>query len=231
MSLDVKNATLTFPDGASGRITAVNDVSLHVAAGEFAAVTGPSGSGKSSLLAVAGLLQTPDSGIVTIDGKVVSGLSHKDAAAVRLSSIGFVFQQSNLIASLTSVEQLEIVARIAGRHGKDTASRAEELLAAVGLEKVFDRRPAALSGGQRQRVGIARALMNEPKLLLVDEPTASLDTERGTAVVELLGKVTHEHQAATIMVTQDLHTLDAVDSLHEMVDGRLRTLEAAPTQG
>ncbi|MFK4494629.1 MULTISPECIES: ABC transporter ATP-binding protein [Dermacoccus] len=231
MSLDVKNATLTFPDGASGRITAVNDVSLHVAAGEFAAVTGPSGSGKSSLLAVAGLLQTPDSGIVTIDGKVVSGLSHKDAAAVRLSSIGFVFQQSNLIASLTSVEQLEIVARIAGRHGKDTASRAEELLAAVGLEKVFDRRPAALSGGQRQRVGIARALMNEPKLLLVDEPTASLDTERGTAVVELLGKVTHEHQAATIMVTHDLHTLDAVDSLHEMVDGRLRTLEAAPTQG
>ncbi|MCG7430451.1 ABC transporter ATP-binding protein [Dermacoccus nishinomiyaensis] len=231
MSLDVKNATLTFPDGASGRITAVNDVSLHVAAGEFAAVTGPSGSGKSSLLAVAGLLQTPDSGVVTIDGKVVSGLSHKDAAAVRLSSIGFVFQQSNLIASLTSVEQLEIVARIAGRHGKDTASRAEELLAAVGLEKVFDRRPAALSGGQRQRVGIARALMNEPKLLLVDEPTASLDTERGTAVVELLGKVTHEHQAATIMVTHDLHTLDAVDSLHEMVDGRLRTLEAAPTQG
>ncbi len=231
MSLDVKNATLTFPDGASGRITAVNDVSLHVAAGEFAAVTGPSGSGKSSLLAVAGLLQTPDSGIVTIDGKVVSGLSHKDAAAVRLSSIGFVFQQSNLIASLTSVEQLEIVARIAGRHGKDTASRAEELLAAVGLEKVFDRRPAALSGGQRQRIGIARALMNEPKLLLVDEPTASLDTERGTAVVELLGKVTHEHQAATIMVTHDLHTLDAVDSLHEMVDGRLRTLEATPTQG
>ena len=231
MSLDVKNATLTFPDGASGRITAVNDVSLHVAAGEFAAVTGPSGSGKSSLLAVAGLLQTPDSGIVTIDGKVVSGLSHKDAAAVRLSSIGFVFQQSNLIASLTSVEQLEIVARIAGRHGKDTASRAEELLAAVGLEKVFDRRPAALSGGQRQRVGVARALMNEPKLLLVDEPTASLDTERGTAVVELLGKVTHEHQAATIMVTHDLHTLDAVDSLHEMVDGRLRTLEATPTQG
>ena len=231
MSLDVKNATLTFPDGASGRITAVNDVSLHVAAGEFAAVTGPSGSGKSSMLAVAGLLQTPDSGVVTIDGKVVSGLSHKDAAAVRLSSIGFVFQQSNLIASLTSVEQLEIVARIAGRHGKDTASRAEELLAAVGLEKVFDRRPAALSGGQRQRVGIARALMNEPKLLLVDEPTASLDTERGTAVVELLGKVTHEHQAATIMVTHDLHTLDAVDSLHEMVDGRLRTLEAAPTPG
>lgn len=231
MSLDVKNATLTFPDGASGRITAVNDVSLHVAAGEFAAVTGPSGSGKSSLLAVAGLLQTPDSGVVTIDGKVVSGLSHKDAAAVRLASIGFVFQQSNLIASLTSVEQLEIVARIAGRHGKDTASRAEELLAAVGLEKVFDRRPAALSGGQRQRVGIARALMNEPKLLLVDEPTASLDTERGTAVVELLGKVTHEHQAATIMVTHDLHTLDAVDSLHEMVDRRLRTLDAAPTQG
>ena len=130
MSLIVDDAVLTFPDGA-GRITAVDHVSLSVEPGEFAAVTGPSGSGKSSLLAVAGLLQTPDSGSVAIGGRVVSGLSRKDAAAVRLSSIGFVFQQSNLIASLTSVEQLEIVARIAGRHGKDTASRAEELLAAA----------------------------------------------------------------------------------------------------
>ena len=227
MSLDVKNATLTFPDGASGRITAVNDVSLHVAAGEFAAVTGPSGSGKSSLLAVAGLLQTPDSGIVTIDGKVVSGLSHKDAAAVRLSSIGFVFQQSNLIASLIAAEQLEAVARLDGRKGKAVQDRAMELLEAVDLKDAASRRPAQLSGGQRQRVGIARALMNSPELLLVDEPTSALDSERSSAVMRLIGDVTRDSGVATLMVTHDLPTLTAVDSVYEMVDGRLSRSERA----
>lgn len=227
MSLDVKNATLTFPDGASGRITAVNDVSLHVAAGEFAAVTGPSGSGKSSMLAVAGLLQTPDSGVVTIDGKVVSGLSHKDAAAVRLSSIGFVFQQSNLIASLTAAEQLEAVARLDGRKGKAVQDRAMELLEAVDLKDAASRRPAQLSGGQRQRVGIARALMNSPELLLVDEPTSALDSERSSAVMRLIGDVTRDSGVATLMVTHDLPTLTAVDSVYEMVDGRLSRSERA----
>ncbi|MBE7371661.1 ABC transporter ATP-binding protein [Dermacoccus barathri] len=226
MSLIVDDAVLTFPDGA-GRITAVDHVSLSVGPGEFAAVTGPSGSGKSSLLAVAGLLQTPDSGSVAIGGRVVSGLSRKDAAAVRLSSIGFVFQQSNLIASLTAAEQLEAVARLDGRKGKAVQDRAMELLEAVDLKDAASRRPAQLSGGQRQRVGIARALMNSPELLLVDEPTSALDSERSSAVMRLIGDVTRDSGVATLMVTHDLPTLTAVDSVYEMVDGRLSRSERA----
>lgn len=226
MSLIVDDAVLTFPDGA-GRITAVDHVSLSVEPGEFAAVTGPSGSGKSSLLAVAGLLQTPDSGSVAIGGRVVSGLSRKDAAAVRLSSIGFVFQQSNLIASLTAAEQLEAVARLDGRKGKAVQDRAMELLEAVDLKDAASRRPAQLSGGQRQRVGIARALMNSPELLLVDEPKSALDSERSSAVMRLIGDVTRDSGVATLMVTHDLPTLTAVDSVYEMVDGRLSRSERA----
>ncbi|QNK53618.1 ABC transporter ATP-binding protein [Dermacoccus sp. PAMC28757] len=226
MSLIVDDAVLTFPDGA-GRITAVDHVSLSVEPGEFAAVTGPSGSGKSSLLAVAGLLQTPDSGRVAIGGRVVSGLSRKDAAAVRLSSIGFVFQQSNLIASLIAAEQLEAVARLDGRKGKAVQDRAMELLEAVDLKDAASRRPAQLSGGQRQRVGIARALMNSPELLLVDEPTSALDSERSSAVMRLIGDVTRDSGVATLMVTHDLPTLTAVDSVYEMVDGRLSRSERA----
>ncbi|MCT1986409.1 ABC transporter ATP-binding protein [Dermacoccus abyssi] len=226
MSLIVDDVVLTFPDGA-GRITAVDHVSLSVEPGEFAAVTGPSGSGKSSLLAVAGLLQTPDSGHVSIGGRVVSGLSRKDAAAVRLSSIGFVFQQSNLIASLTAAEQLEAVARLDGRKGKAVQDRAMELLEAVDLKDAASRRPAQLSGGQRQRVGIARALMNSPELLLVDEPTSALDSERSSAVMRLIGDVTRDSGVATLMVTHDLPTLTAVDSVYEMVDGRLSRSERA----
>lgn len=226
MSLIVDDAVLTFPDGA-GRITAVDHVSLSVEPGEFAAVTGPSGSGKSSLLAVAGLLQTPDSGSVAIGGRIVSGLSRKDAAAVRLSSIGFVFQQSNLIASLTAAEQLEAVARLDGRKGKAVQGRAMELLEAVDLKDAASRRPAQLSGGQRQRVGIARALMNSPELLLVDEPTSALDSERSSAVMRLIGDVTRDSGVATLMVTHDLPTLTAVDSVYEMVDGRLSRSERA----
>ena len=226
MSLIVDDAVLTFPDGA-GRITAVDHVSLSVEPGEFAAVTGPSGSGKSSLLAVAGLLQTPDSGSVAIGGRIVSGLSRKDAAAVRLSSIGFVFQQSNLIASLTAAEQLEAVARLDGRKGKAVEDRAMELLEAVDLKDAASRRPAQLSGGQRQRVGIARALMNSPELLLVDEPTSALDSERSSAVMRLIGDVTRDSGVATLMVTHDLPTLTAVDSVYEMVDGRLSRSERA----
>ncbi|KLO62364.1 ABC transporter ATP-binding protein [Dermacoccus sp. PE3] len=226
MSLIVDDAVLTFPDGA-GRITAVDHVSLSVEPGEFAAVTGPSGSGKSSLLAVAGLLQTPDSGSVAIGGRVVSGLSRKDAAAVRLSLIGFVFQQSNLIASLTAAEQLAAVARLDGRKSKAVQDRAMELLEAVDLKDAASRRPAQLSGGQRQRVGIARALMNSPELLLVDEPTSALDSERSSAVMRLIGDVTRDSGVATLMVTHDLPTLTAVDSVYEMVDGRLSRSERA----
>ncbi|MDF8266427.1 ABC transporter ATP-binding protein [Luteipulveratus flavus] len=222
-ALSLSDVTVTYPDG-DRRLTALDAVSLDVAAGEMVAVVGPSGSGKSTLLAVAGLLLTPDSGRLEIAGQDVTGLGRGRAADVRRTSLGLVFQQSNLIASLTAREQLEMVARLAGRHGAPVRARADELLDAVGLTEAADRRPHQLSGGQRQRVGIARALMNDPALLLIDEPTSALDHERGAAVVDLLARVTRERAVGTVMVTHDRTTLDATHRAMEMVDGRLAAL-------
>lgn len=222
-ALSLTDVTVTYPDG-DRRLTALDHVSLDVQPGHVVAVVGPSGSGKSTLLAVAGLLLTPDSGQISIGGREVSGLSRGDAAEVRRTQLGFVFQQSNLIASLTAREQLEVIARLAGSHGRDVTDRALGLLDAVGLSDVADRRPHQLSGGQRQRVGIARALMNEPRLLLVDEPTSALDHERGQAVVDLLTRVTRERAVGTVLVTHDRQTLGSIDRVEEMVDGRLTAL-------
>jgi putative ABC transport system ATP-binding protein len=220
MSLHLDHVRLTYPDG-DRRLVALDDVSLSVGPGEVLAVTGPSGSGKSSLLAVAGLLQPPDAGRVTVAGEDVGRLSARERTRVRRERLGFVFQQSNLLASLTAVEQLVAAAHIAGVR-RDAPARARDLLAAVGLDREADRRPHQLSGGQRQRVGIARALMNAPSVLLVDEPTSALDAARGRAVLELLTSVAHERGVATVLVTHDTAHLELVDDAVELHDGRLR---------
>jgi putative ABC transport system ATP-binding protein len=223
--IDLRDITLTFPDGTS-RITAVDDVSLHVAAGETVGITGPSGSGKSSLLAVASTLITPDAGTVAVDGVDATALTLADRAELRRTRIGLVFQQSNLLSSLTAVEQLEVVNELStNRHRRSarpaTRRRARELLEEVGLGADADKRPAQLSGGQRQRVNIARALMNDPVVLIVDEPTSALDQERGTQIVDLLLRLTAEHDTATILVTHDPRILPRLSRAHTMVDGRL----------
>jgi putative ABC transport system ATP-binding protein len=219
--LHLENVTLTYPDGDE-HVVALDDVSLDVPAGRLVAVTGPSGSGKSSLLAVAGLLIPAASGVVTVGGDDVTRLKAKDRTRVRRERLGFVFQQSNLIASLTATEQLVAVTRLAGTYDHGTTARARELLTSLGLGAQLDRRPHQLSGGQRQRVGIARALVNDPEVLLVDEPTSALDAQRGRAVVELLRRVTHEHGVATVMVTHDHAQLDLVDDHVTLHDGRVR---------
>ncbi|MFE7317207.1 ABC transporter ATP-binding protein [Streptomyces sp. NPDC057555] len=220
MSLELTDVTLTYPDG-DARLTALDAVSLTVPAGTLTAVVGPSGSGKSSLLAVAATLIRPDRGQVVIDGTDTAGLTRAALAALRRTTIGTVFQQPNLLPSLTAAEQLQVMAHLAGRPPRSARSRARELLAAVGLEGQADRRPHQLSGGQRQRVNIARALMNEPAVLLVDEPTSALDHERGAAVLELLTDLTHQRGTATVLVTHDRSHLDAVDAVAEVLDGRL----------
>ncbi|MGH9066806.1 MAG: ABC transporter ATP-binding protein, partial [Acidimicrobiales bacterium] len=184
MSLHLNDITLTYPDGGS-RLTALDHVSLDVPAGTVAAVIGPSGSGKSSLLAVAATLITPDSGQVVIDGTLTTGMSRDAMTALRRETVGMVFQQPNLIASLTATEQLEVMAHLGGRSPGGARRRAGELLDAVGLLDQAGRRPHQLSGGQRQRINIARALMNDPAVLLVDEPTSALDHERGAAIIDL----------------------------------------------
>lgn len=220
MSLQLANITLTYPDG-DGRLTALDDVSLDVPAGTVTAVVGPSGSGKSSLLAVAATLIAPDRGRVVLDGVDTGGLDRAGLSALRRQRIGIVFQQPNLLPSLTAAEQLQVMAHLDGRSPRAARTRALELLAAVGLPDLAGRRPHQLSGGQRQRVNIARALMNDPTVLLVDEPTSALDHERGAAVIDLLTGLTHRRTTATVLVTHDRTHLTAVDQVAEVHDGRL----------
>ncbi|WP_109527032.1 MULTISPECIES: ABC transporter ATP-binding protein [Nocardia] len=230
IALTAENLTLTYPDGA-GRLTALDRVNLHVRGGSVAAVTGPSGSGKSSLLAVVSTLTRPDSGRVLLEtdsGTVdLTTLGRRAAAALRRSAIGMVFQQPNLLSALTAIEQLEVTAHLGRRsriptpRRRETRSKAAELLDAVGLGDHRTKYPAQLSGGQRQRVNIARALMNDPALLVIDEPTSALDSERGAAVIELIRTVVRECGSATLLVTHDDTHLHRMDAVYRMVDGTL----------
>ena len=226
MSLVLDRITLTYPDG-DGRLTALDDVSLSVPKGTLTAVVGPSGSGKSSLLAVAATLIGPDSGRVVVDGTDTAGLDRAELTSLRRTRIGIVFQQANLLPSLTAAEQLQVMAHLDGRSPRSALPRALELLDAVGLHDQAHRRPHQLSGGQQQRINIARALMNDPTVLLVDEPTSALDHERGAAVLELITELTHQRATATVLVTHDRTHLTAVDQIAEVHDGRLVVPSAA----
>jgi putative ABC transport system ATP-binding protein len=223
MSLHLEDITLTYPDGER-RLTALDKVSLTAEPGTLTAVVGPSGSGKSSLLAVAATLITPDSGRVVLDGQDLAALNRRQTARVRRERIGIVFQSSNLLASLTTVDQLLVIAHLAGKPLGPARITAMELLAAVGLADQADRRPHQLSGGQRQRVTIARGLMNNPSLLLVDEPTSALDTERGRAILDLLRRLTTERDLTTVMVTHNRDHLAEADQVTEIIDGRTTEL-------
>ena len=223
--IHLNNVTLSFPDGDS-RVIAVDNASLRVERGTVVGITGPSGSGKSSLLAVASTLITPDSGAVMIDDVDATGLSLIEKAELRRDKLGIIFQQSNLLPSLTAQDQLVVMGELAGgRRGARARNAAKtqslELLDAVGLADHADNRPAQLSGGQRQRVNIARALMNRPTVLVIDEPTSALDQERGSSILDLILRLTAEYETATVLVTHDLRLLPRMESVYLMVDGEL----------
>ena len=202
MTLSLDHVSVSVADGPD-RLTILDDLDLRLEAGRFVALTGASGSGKSTLFAVAGLLRRPDEGTVTIAGIDVSGLSRAQRTRLRRDRIGFVFQSASLFPSLTALEQIELIAHLNGRLDRAARRRAAELLAAVGLDHRSGNRPGQLSGGERQRVGIARALMNEPALLLADEPTASLDDARGREVMELLVAEAARRDVAALVVTHN----------------------------
>lgn len=224
--LSLLDVTLEYPDG-QGTIKALDSVNLRVAAGEMLSLIGPSGSGKSSLLAVAATLVRPTKGLVMIDGNTASDLSDTEMTTLRREKVGIIFQQPNLLASLTAVEQLMISDHLRGMSLKAAKVRALELLDIVGLTDCARKRPHQLSGGQRQRVNIARALMGQPKVLLVDEPTAALDHERSASIVRLLADVTKEFSVATVMVTHDTEFIALTDSVATMRDGVLGAVELA----
>jgi putative ABC transport system ATP-binding protein len=202
-------------------IHAVDHVSTHVNAGEFVALVGPSGSGKTTMLAMLAGLLTPSNGTVAIKGVDIHALSEKDRTRFRSEKIGFTFQSNNLIPYLNVLENVELMLQLKGTFDKPGRLRAKELLERLGLGERLHNLPAQLSGGQQQRVAIARSLIHDPDVVLADEPTASLDTERAYQVVQTFADLIHEQNRAGIMVTHDLRMCRYVDKVIEMKDGML----------
>lgn len=216
-AIELKNVKKNFKDGDE-TIEALKETNFSVDKGEFVAIIGPSGSGKSTLLTIAGGLQSPSSGEILINGQTLSEKKEKARAKVRFEEIGFILQASNLVPFLTVKKQLELVDKVT--KGKNNKSGLD-LLSRLGLDKLIDKYPDELSGGERQRVAIVRALYNDPSIILADEPTASLDTEKAYEVVKILAKEAKEKNKATIMVTHDLRLVDFCDKVYLMQDGSL----------
>jgi putative ABC transport system ATP-binding protein len=201
-------------------VKALDGISIKVRKGEFISVMGPSGSGKSTFLNMIGCLDKPTSGKVIINGIDTSGLSDRELTKLRRDTIGFIFQQYNLIPTLTAFENVELAMIFRGA-SKSEREKAREILSMVGLEKEMNRKPNELSGGQQQRVAIARALANNPSILLCDEPTGNLDTKSGTAIMEIIKNLNVEEGITVVLVTHNPIVSEYAEKTIRMVDGRI----------
>src|SRR5690554_5543053 len=218
--IQFENVSKHYQEG-NRQFTALNKASISVDPGEFVAVIGPSGSGKSTFLSIAGALLQPSEGNVTINGTTLSDLKPKELSKLRLEQIGFILQTSNLVPYLTVLDQLLVVKKMNGSLTKEDKRFAKELLEEVGLVDKLKQYPDQLSGGERQRTAIARAFMNDPNIILADEPTASLDSQRAFEIVELISKGVKSRNKAAIMVTHDERLLTYCDKVYQMLDGNL----------
>ena len=217
--LEFKNVTKSYQDG-NKEIEALKETNFKIEEGQFIAIIGPSGSGKSTFLTLAGGLQTPSKGQIIINGKDYTNLAEKERAKLRFNDIGFVLQASNLVPFLTAKQQLELVDRI-NKKRKKTLQDQESLFKELGIDHLENKLPKDLSGGERQRLAIARALYNNPAIILADEPTASLDSDRAFEVVDLLSKECKEKNKSIIMVTHDNRMIEKCDHVYRMKDGIL----------
>lgn len=215
------NISKNYQDGEQV-IEVLKNVSLEVAQGEFVAIVGPSGAGKSTFLSIAGALLSPTEGEIAIGGTTLNNMSEKALTKVRLDKVGFIFQGANLIPYLNVRDQLLVIAELSGEKGSAAKERADKLLQELGLTARQNNYPESLSGGEKQRVAIARALMNDPDIILADEPTASLDANRGHKVVQMIADEVKRKNKAAIMVTHDERVLDLVDRVIRIEDGYLK---------
>jgi len=229
-AIRLKHITKKYQDGDQEN-TVLDDISLEVKQGEFIAIVGPSGSGKSTLLSIAGALLSETSGEVMIGSTRVSEKNRKLWTKIRSEQIGFIFQNHQLMPFLTVEEQLKLVSDFSKKKQKKAEilvrkKLADELLEDLGLGELKKKYPAKMSGGEKQRVAIARAFMNNPDVILADEPTASLDGKRGRQVVEMIRKEVKKHKKAAIMVTHDERVLDMVDVVYRLENGKLEKIIA-----
>ncbi|MBC8506069.1 MAG: ABC transporter ATP-binding protein [Anaerolineales bacterium] len=218
--LETRDVTKVYESG-NLVVKAVDGVSISVGAGEFIGLVGPSGSGKTTMLAMlAGLLNATE-GQLNIDGQDLNQMNDVQRTRFRREKIGFTFQANNLVPYLTALENVELMLRLNKKNGREGRQRAADLLTRLGMDDRLNNLPKQLSGGQQQRVAIARALIHNPSVVLADEPTASLDTERANQVVQIFADLIHEQNKAGIMVTHDLRMCKYVDKVIQMVDGKV----------
>ena len=222
--VEVRNVSKHFGEGPT-RVDALRDVSIDVYPGTVIGLRGPSGSGKSTLLNVIGCITEPNAGSLRLEGELVydGKWLRSDLRRLRLEKIGFIFQSHNLLPFLNAWENVAVARVLAGATSAEARSRAQELLSYLGVDKRSDASPGQLSGGEAQRIAIARALANDPRIILADEPTAALDSQRARTVIDLLKKVATERRAAVIVVTHDEKILDRFDQIFSLRDGALET--------
>jgi putative ABC transport system ATP-binding protein len=228
LTLDVRDVTKRFGDGETG-VVAVRGVSLAVEPGEIVLIMGPSGSGKTTLLSMMGALLKPTDGSIHLDGTVISELSEGRLPDIRLRQFGFIFQDFNLLSALSVVENVAIVAELAGLKGRAARDKATALLTDLGLVERLDFLPEKLSGGEKQRVAIARALINDPTLILADEPTANLDSKIGHEIMRLLRTIAKEQGRSVVIVSHDQRIRDIADRVLWLEDGAFKDIVTMAT--
>ena len=228
LTLDVRNVAKRFGDGDNA-VLAVRGVSLAVAPGEVILIMGPSGSGKTTLLSMMGALLRPTEGSVHLDGTPISELSESRLPDIRLRQFGFIFQDFNLLSALSVLENVAIVAELAGLDGRAARARATSLLTELGLGERLTFLPEKLSGGEKQRVAIARALINEPALILADEPTANLDSKIGHEIMRLLRRIAKEQGRSVVIVSHDGRIREVADRVLWLEDGAFKDIVTMAT--
>ena len=228
VTLQVTQVTKRYGAGAT-LVSAVRDVSLEVAQGEVVLIMGPSGSGKTTLLQMMGALLKPTEGSIQLNGEVLSALTERNLPAIRLHQIGFIFQSFNLLSALTVLDNVALVAELAGARRGEARKRAAALLTELGLGERLHFLPEQLSGGEKQRVSIARALVNDPTVVLADEPTANLDSKIGHEIMRLLQGIAKEQHRSVVIVSHDARIQDIADRVLWLEDGAFKEMATMAT--